>query len=374
MAEVEDSTADVDIKTGDDPGFIDTGAIPENIPLVGGGIKLVSDAMEGPGSDPDVVDVGLHAADTLTDCTSFVQEMASDAGDIAADPLGWLVEQGLDFLLEVVTPLQDALDFVSGDADALNDAATNFMQIGKAFESMSENFAQVSDESLQTWQGDAAKAAGKKLASFADGVAGVASKSADVSQILKASAMVMNIIAEVIKAIIVELVKWLIMIWVPALASAGPTFGGSTAAAGAATGVRAATTATQTTQKVTKLQKVLGKIGDFFRKVQSTGGQAMNGAAKNAGGEAMEGAAKNTGGQVLKDAAKSAGEEGLTTGLEEATGVDADALNDGNYLQAANTFADKQVDRAKDAKQQADAEEIGDNTQSDSRISGNLDV
>lgn len=81
------------------------------------------------------------------------------------------------------------------------------------------------------------------------------------------SSMVMQVIEDVIKAILTEFITWLIMIWIPALAAAVPSCGASTAAAGAATGVRAATAVGRVSRIVAKLRQLLTKIMDFLRKL-----------------------------------------------------------------------------------------------------------
>jgi len=398
LAEVEDVTQDVNIETSNDSGLINTGAIAENTPVVGSAVDLVSKFCEGPGED--AAQANDWTRTLAIDSTAFISEVGGLALDIASDPLGWLIEQGLDFLMSVVQPLDDMLKMVTGDGPALEQAAGNFGQIGQAFEAMSQDFPSVSNEALASWQGDSANAAGARLASFADGVAGVASKAGNVAEVLKQSAMVMQVIEEVIKAIITEFVKWLILTWVPALLAAGPTFGGSTAAAGAATGVRAGTTVADTSQKVSKLQQLINKIKDWFAKIKDSfkslgSSQGLKDAAMNSlekGGLAKtrdlvdEATGKVTDRvveQVSKgEAAKQVAGNVLQAGAEEAitqtTGVDVDGLTKvadgevGALPGVVKTANDHYMGAKEDAEENAEYRNIGEQ-QSDSRISGNLD-
>ncbi|WP_255375810.1 hypothetical protein [Saccharomonospora sp. CUA-673] len=71
--------------------------------------------------------------------------------------------------------------------------------------------------------------------------------------------MVMQVIEEVIKAILSELVSWMITLWLPALAASVISFGGSVAAAMTASIAKAASA-------MTKVTKHLGKFGQLIDK------------------------------------------------------------------------------------------------------------
>lgn len=239
--------------------------VVESIPLAGGAVKVfnsVTGATEGDISFGDVLGIA-------SDSTSFVQSCTGAVKEIASDPLGWLVSQGLDFLLSVVQPLQDLIHMVSGDGPALSTAAENFNSIGQGITEFGQKFGEDAVTALSEWEGDAAEAAAEKLAEFSKGIGGIAGEAGNIAQLLQISSMIMTVIEEFIKALLTELITWLIMIWIPALAAAAPTFGASTAAAGSATGVRAAQTGAQATQKVSKLQQLLTKIKDLLAKLKT---------------------------------------------------------------------------------------------------------
>ncbi|MBK1784050.1 hypothetical protein [Prauserella cavernicola] len=374
MADVRDATKGVEVEVSDDSGFINTGNIPGALPgPISGGVGLVSSLVEGPGKDPDVGDVANHAASLLNDTVGFVQSIGGTAMEIASDPLGWLIGQGLDFLLAVIQPLQDALHAVTGDGPALEEAAGNFGSIGDGFQAMSDDFVRVADEALSGWSGEASEAAKAALANFADGVSGVAAKSGNVAEILQASSMLMTVVEEVLKAIITEFVKWLIMIWVPALAAAIPTAGASTAAAGTATTTQATTTVSSTTQKVNKLTELLNKIKAWFAELQQTfakGGimEAARKSVTDAAGDAGMHAGQSMGRKIAI-----AGKESLTSGAKEAvnqvTGLDPS--KEGGEL--AQGYVKHQLDQSANADKIADYDEIG-TEQSDAETRRDLDV
>lgn len=262
MAEVTGERSQIEIVT-QDRGLINTEAVGEEliggVPVLGSAIGLfqtAADATEDGLNPGELGGIAAGAAGFVSSCM--------EVADVAADPIGWLVGQGLDFLLTVVQPLQDLIHAVSGDAPALDDAAGNFSNIGQGLLDYSDKFAAGAKMSLSAWDGAAAEAAARRLGEFAAGIKAVAGQAGDIAQLLKISSMIMTVIEEFIKALLTEFITWLIMIWIPALVAAVPSCGASTAAAGTATGVRAVSTGAKATKQVSKLQKLLDLIKEFI--------------------------------------------------------------------------------------------------------------
>ena len=169
----------------------------------------------------------------------------------------------------MVQPLQDLIHFVSGDGPALLNAASNFNKIGQGLEQYATKFLETAKESLKTWAGEAKNAAHAQLEKFATGIGGTAGQAGDIAQLLQISSMVMTVIEEFIKALLTEFVEWLILIWIPALAAAAPTFGGSIATAWTGTFAKGATTTAKGTKQVGKLQKVLNMLKQLLDKLKT---------------------------------------------------------------------------------------------------------
>lgn len=260
MGEVETSAGGVTIKTGDK----DLGQTAlENAPLLGNAVKSFDAA--------DKLTDGVTASEVqgaVSEGMGLIQS-AQGAMDIATDPIGWLIENGLNFLISVCEPIQDAIHAVSGDGPALSQAGDNFAKIAEGVEELRNQFGEELRQSVKSWGGDAADTAGSKLADFAKGIDGVAGQAGELSELLHMSSMVMTVIEDFIKAILTELITWLIAIWVPALAAAIPSAGASTAAAGAATTARVATTGSRVARMVAKLRKVLDAISSFLSKLKN---------------------------------------------------------------------------------------------------------
>ncbi|GAB3137217.1 hypothetical protein GCM10027258_12390 [Amycolatopsis stemonae] len=274
MADVEDVASGIKVKS-DDPHTV-LGVNVDNAikatQFAGSAVTVGKDAVSVKNAvfapQKDGADITLALGTIATDTASFIQSSSSTIQDIATDPLGWLVGQGLNFLVNAVQPIQDAIHFVSGDGPALSVAAENFGAIATGLDKLAQNFADVTDDALKNWQGNASVAAKTALGEFAHGIEGVAGKSGDLAKMLQLNSMLMSFVEDLVKAILTEFVTWLIMLWVPALAAAVPTCGASLSAAAPVSEVKAAETTAKTTQKVSKLRELLQKVLDWLKKLQ----------------------------------------------------------------------------------------------------------
>jgi hypothetical protein len=229
-----------------------------HVPVVGtvykSGKSVAEHAQQAAEAD-NPQELASAGAALVGDGAAFVGAAAADVVTFAMDPIGWLVSHGLNMLLELVQPLQDALHQVTGDGPAIGHASDNFVTIAQGFVALADDFERTGDTALQDWIDDAGNAAREALGDFSAGIRGVGSAAGSVSEVLKMWSMVMVVIEEVIKAIITELVSWLITIWLPALASSVISFGSSVAAAMTASIAKAAAV----------LKKVTGYLGRFGR-------------------------------------------------------------------------------------------------------------
>lgn len=223
----------------------------ENAPIYGNFVKA-KEAAGNAGETGGIAGLSSEGTALVTSVVEFGQGMVTD-------PLGFLVGQGLNFLIAIVQPLEDAIHFVSGDGPALQQAGENFGAIAQGISDLSTRFTEDLQSTVTTWGGSASEAAATKLGEFAHGIDGVAGQAGELAELLMMSSMVMQVIEDVIKAILTELITWLIMIWIPALA--------------AATGVRVASTASRVSRIVARLRQLLAKIMDFLR---SLAGRARN--------------------------------------------------------------------------------------------------
>ncbi|MFC4001575.1 hypothetical protein ACFS2C_00560 [Prauserella oleivorans] len=369
MAEEKTTAGGVTITTGEKAT---SQKVQEAIPFYGNYLKT----KEAHGKLNDGA-AGSEVTALASEGSALLGSIGTSVYGIATDPIGWLVGQGLNFLISVVQPLEDAIHFVSGDGPALSQAAENFNAIGQGLVKLSDQFEQELHSTIQSWGGPAAQVAGTKLGEFAGGIDGVAGQAGELAEMLQISSMIMTIIEDVIKAILTELVTWLIMIWIPALAAAVPSFGASTAAAGAATGARAAATGGRVARIIAKLRQFLGKIMAFLRNIGSRLGNVrtafqrsmaykqLNSAAadfsKSLGDkspltklwskEGMLGSRVQQGfGRSMGTALSDAGKSQLGIGTGANSGIDKPLRNQANAEKAGeygNTGTDQSVDDTK---------------------------
>ncbi|GAA3537789.1 hypothetical protein GCM10022222_21770 [Amycolatopsis ultiminotia] len=263
----QDSVADgVKVKGYDDSFGQNALDAAKKVPVAGKGVSTISGAIENFGSAKDAGDVVAAGGQLVQDGAGFVAGAAVDVASFALDPVGWLVSNGLNMLLELIQPLQDALHFVTGDGPSLKTASGNFVEIGKGFVTLADDFVKTGDEALKDWQGEGGAAAKKALAEFSEGIKGIGSSAGAVAETLQMWSMVMTVIEEVIKAIISELVSWLIYLWLPALAASVVSLGSSVAGAMAASVAKAASVMSKITKHLGKLGQLLEKFMTFLLK------------------------------------------------------------------------------------------------------------
>lgn len=301
----------------------------ESLPVVGAAYKSIKDTAAGFDEMEDIGDLPGAAANMVSNGAGFVAGAAADLTSFALDPLGSLISAGLDFLLELIHPLQDALHAVTGDGPSLEHAADNFAQIAQGFVELAGDFIATGDNALAGWREDAGDAARAALADFSRGIKGIGSAADAVSEVLKGWSMVMVIIEEVIKAIISELISWLLYIWPPALAASVPTFGGSVATAMAGSIAKGASTFAKVTKHLGKLGKLLdellaflGKLADKFPKLAARLKNLADPVAKHAVRES------GTVGKRLGQLAGKAAGAAATTAATKGPGVLIDSFDD----------------------------------------------
>ncbi|EHY90071.1 WXG100 family type VII secretion target [Saccharomonospora azurea] len=368
MTEVTDIAGSVELKGDADTSFGDAALdFAKQTPVAKQAIKgyeTVTDIWQGLPEDPDVADIMLHAGDVVTDAAGFTAECAMEAGMAVLDPVGWLVSNGLNMVLHLVTPLQDALHMVSGDGPALSTASDDFAAIGNGLVQYAGEFVRVADESLAEWEGEASDTARQALADFAKGIEGVATSAGSVAEILKMSSMLMTVVEEVIKAIITELVTWLIWIWLPALAASVVSLGSSVAAAMSASVAKAASTFSRVTSKMGKLGKLLDKILEFFQKFGSklvALGEKLGVQPKNYGANVLDTVAEVGRGGAMRTAVTESLKKGAGKLAESTIGINPTGTADNGY-QAGKTVVDhygKLVDHVTNLKDAGDKGGIG---------------
>jgi hypothetical protein len=115
------------------------------------------------------------------------------------------------------------------------------------------------------------------------------------------SKMLMELAYNFVLGLIAELIEWMIMIWIPALAAAPVTFGGSTAVAGAQTAYQTASTANRATRFIAKVNVILARLKVLLRKISASGMTKAGQKFRNTGPTGMMTSGYKGVGGVIKD-------------------------------------------------------------------------
>jgi hypothetical protein len=224
--------------------------------------KLSDDLKKGDGEAiaKDVVSV-------ISDMNGFMQEGMKFAGAIS-DPLNWLISKGLGWLLDVVAPLKQAVDLVTGDPAATSKAAGTFNDIAKQTEELARTFDEKLKEGLQSWKSEAGDKAAQKLGAFHHGIEGTAGTAGHIASLLQGSSMFMQVAEDILKGILSDLIEWLVVTWVAAQLAAIPTCGASEAAAAAATPVEAGISTAKAGNEVNKVRSLIQKIMNVLKRIR----------------------------------------------------------------------------------------------------------
>lgn len=230
-----------------------------SIPLVKGTYGLADDivqAVQGDGtlgeaSAAIAMDVGMMAAGALV---------------AIKDPFYALADVGLTIVLELVQPLDDLLEMVSGDPDEMERLERVWGQVQTALEALSDEAREAVDTKIPTWSGEAAEAARGNLAALQASIWAMAQEAHGIRELLGWAKVVAEAIYAVIKSILSELVAWLIMRGLIALASSAWSFGASIAQFLLEGAIRAQQAVSRAIAKVQQAVGIFGKLVGLLAK------------------------------------------------------------------------------------------------------------
>ena len=238
-----------------------------NVPLAGNLYKEFKDSysLAEKASQGD----GAAAGQAVTNIASDAAGFAADAVSAAIDPLNFLISKGLGFLENVLFPLKDILQVVTGDPKKLEECAEKFDAIAKSLNDLAVTFEQTVLPGTADWSGDAAAAAGHSIGETKQGILSTAQAAGNIASLLQISSMLMQAAYDIINGIIADVVEWLVVTWVAAQVTAPVTFGASEAGAAAATAGEVAEGAAQATEKVEQVSSIMTKIVNVLKKLKT---------------------------------------------------------------------------------------------------------
>ncbi|WP_026923198.1 hypothetical protein [Glycomyces arizonensis] len=232
-------------------------SLASTLPVEKSGYKLVED-IKAAVSEGD----GAAAAAIPADIAALGVESFFALGD----PIGTLVNAGLTIVLELVEPLNDVLEFVSGDPDEMARSQERWSQISTALASLGEEVGSTVSNDLPNWQGT--DAALEQLYALEAIILAASNEAAGIETFLSWAKTLAETLYAVIKAIITELVSFLVTNGLVALALAGVTFGSSVAGFLVRASIKGSMMFVKAMKKFEKAFGIFGKIGRFlFKKI-----------------------------------------------------------------------------------------------------------
>jgi uncharacterized protein YukE len=242
------------------------------------------------------------------------------------DPLEALIEAGLGWLLDLVSPLKQALELVTGDAEGLDGKAEEWAAVAESLRRLGPSVSSDAATTNATWTGPAADAFRAKISAFEQGVLTVAGQADHVADVLRISATLMDAAEGIIKGIIASWVEYAILTEAAAAAGAFFTFGASEAAGQAAVAGEAAVACGRGAETVGQASSLLERVASAIRQLEGTFSQLASAVEREASVMREAEGALRSASEVFAQAGRNAARAGLREGVEKAikdAGVDA---------------------------------------------------
>jgi hypothetical protein len=215
----DDSDITNDEKPGDSTGEKIGGAIP-GVKQFLNSKKVIEDAIE---SDE------VTFTNAATTVTADIASLGLEAFAAYTNPLGMLVNVGLDFVLNLFEPANKLITWLSGDPNQMSDLQERWRQFKNTLIALREEVDKAWESSLATSQSPTVDAAKDKVSGMAAAIAGVASEIAQIESLIGGAQILSKAIFEVVKALLSALVEQVIIYGLASLALAWTTGGGSIA-------------------------------------------------------------------------------------------------------------------------------------------------
>jgi len=207
-------------------------------------------------------------ADLAGEVGGPIAGLAGDALGALFDPIGALANAGVTIVLDLVQPLDDLLLWVSGDGGEMQHQVELLTQVQTALDALGDETTADVDGNINSWEGQAADAAANGLGGLAATARALAHDASNVAQLLDWARVLAETIYAVIKAILSELVAWLITWGLTALASSVITAGGSVVAFLTSAAIKGTRMLLKATRKFSLAQKIFMKLIRILRKVK----------------------------------------------------------------------------------------------------------
>lgn len=217
------------------------------------------------------IERGAGAADVtnlIVDAGLLLETYVNDATQLMADPIGFLIQNGLGFLVKLCTPLKWFIDLTTGNPDALKAAATRYADLAKDLERLATDLVGAAQEKVGTWDGAAANAAAATMTMFVKGVHGTAGVAGDIAAMLQLLSVLVQALEDTVLGIAGDAIQWIVVEWLTAIPEAPLTGGASTAAAATASELTVARAAEKSGTTVEQATSIFGRAATVLKKLR----------------------------------------------------------------------------------------------------------
>ncbi|MEU0878220.1 DUF6531 domain-containing protein [Lentzea sp. NPDC005914] len=125
---------------------------------------------------------------------------------VAMNPVGTLISYGLNWLIEHVKPLKDALDQLAGDADQIAAYSQTWANIGKAVAEAAKNLTDASTRDTANWTGPAADAYRQHVGGKINGLSTAVTCANAISTVVKVVGVITGVVRGLVRDMVTQAV------------------------------------------------------------------------------------------------------------------------------------------------------------------------
>lgn len=192
-----------------------------------------------------------------------------EALSIAMDPVGSVGSSLVGFIIEHVGPLQDALDMLAGNADAVAAQAQTWKNVAKAVGQVQIDYGQEANTDTAGWLGQAADAYRKRASDTATLIGAGAQAADGLGSAVQMAGVVVAVARETVRDLIADLVGRLVVWAAEALTVVGaPAAAAQAATAAAKWAARIAQAIKSAVRTLQNLIPLLRRLRDLFAQIR----------------------------------------------------------------------------------------------------------
>jgi uncharacterized protein YukE len=166
---------------------------------------------KGAGIGEDIADiVAAIESDSWVDASlAGVSAGLSAVGFL--DPLGAIVSTGVSWLIELIGPLRELLDDLTGDADILTAHAQTWTNMAEELMSIKDELTGYIDSDISGWNDSASEAYKANMGHNVEGTSGLAQLCAAMSAATTGAGTLVTVTRELVRDLIAQLVATLLI-------------------------------------------------------------------------------------------------------------------------------------------------------------------